>query len=102
MRTAMSNKHAKLIEAIFRDPVNTNIHFREIEALLSHLGARIDAHAGARLHVWLNGQDDVLHRPHRGNTLGRQDIKHLREFLARARCTPSQYQEALQQKARGS
>lgn len=96
----MSHKHVKLLESIFRDPINANIHFREVESLLGHLGAKVEAHSGARLHIWLNGQEGVLHRPHHGHTLGRQDVKHLREFLARARCTPSQY-EAMQVQTRG-
>jgi len=96
----MSHKHAHLLDTIFRDPINANIHFREVESLFNHLGARCEPHAGARVHVWLNGQEGLLHRPHHGNTLGRKDVKHLREFLARARCTPSQY-AAMKDKAHG-
>jgi hypothetical protein len=40
--------------------------------------------------VLLNGAEGILHRPHHGHTLGRSEILHLREFLARARSTPSQ------------
>jgi hypothetical protein len=39
--------------------------------------------------VKLNGHEDVLHRPHHGNTLDRSAVKLLRECLARARITPS-------------
>ena len=85
----MSHKHEQLIETIFRDPISANIHWREIESLLSHLGAEVEPLTGARLRVKLNGYEDVLHRPHRGNTLGRQEVKYLREYLARARITPS-------------
>lgn len=95
----MSHKHENLIQTIFRDPISANMHWREIESLLHHLGAQIEPLTGARMRVKLNGYEDVLHRPHRGNTLGRQDVKNLREYLARARVTPSLY-EAMKARAK--
>jgi len=88
----MSHKHENLIRAIFHDPVSGNIQWREIESLLHHLGADIEPLSGARIRVNLNGAEGILHRPHGGNTLGRQDIAHLREYLAHARVTPSLYE----------
>jgi hypothetical protein len=35
-----------------------------------------------------------LHRPHHSSTLDRQGVKSLREYLARAKSTPSQYEQA--------
>ena len=88
----MSHKHANLIRAIFHDPVSGNIHWREVESLLHHLGATIEPLSGARLRVLLNQVEGVLHRPHHSNVLGRQDVHRLREYLARAGVTPSQYE----------
>jgi hypothetical protein len=34
-----------------------------------------------------------LHRPHHSGTLDRQGVKYLREYLAHAKATPSQYEE---------
>ena len=85
----MSHKHANLIRAIFHDPVGGNIHWREVESLLHHLGAEVESLSGARLRVKLNGHEDVLHRPHHGNTLDRSAVKILREYLARSRVTLS-------------
>jgi hypothetical protein len=93
----MSHKHEHLIDAIFRDPISANIHWREVESLLNHLGAQIDNLSGARLHVKLNGFEGTLHRPHHGGTLGRQDVKHLREFLGHAKVTPSLYEQMREQ-----
>ncbi|MBI5329748.1 MAG: type II toxin-antitoxin system HicA family toxin [Betaproteobacteria bacterium] len=90
----MSHKHAHLIEAIFQDPINGNIQWHDVESLLTHLGADVQTQSGASLHVKLNGFEGALHRPHHSNSLSRQDVKHLREFLAHARVTPSMYQEA--------
>ncbi|OFZ94491.1 MAG: hypothetical protein A2Z64_10205 [Betaproteobacteria bacterium RIFCSPLOWO2_02_67_12] len=92
----MSHKHQNLLETIFRDPINTNIHWREVESLMVHVGATVENLSGARMRVKLNGYEDMLHRPHHGSsTLGRQDVKHLREVLARGRVTPSLYAEML-------
>jgi len=88
----MSHKHDNLIRAIFHDPVSGNIQWREIESLLRHLGAAMESLSGTRVRVKLNGTEGILHRPHGGNTLGRQDIQHLREYLAHARITPSLYE----------
>ena len=70
----MSHKHDNLIRAIFHDPVSGNIQWREIESLLRHLGATTESLSGTRVRVKLNGAEGILHRPHGGNTLGRQDI----------------------------
>jgi hypothetical protein len=88
----MSQKHVNLIRAIFHDPISGNIQWREVESLLRHLGASVESLAGTRVRVKLNGAEGVLHRPHGGNALGRQDITHLREYLSHARITPSLYE----------
>lgn len=89
----MSQKHANLLREIFQDPVTTKLHWREIEALLKHLGADIESLAGARIRAKLNGAEGVLHRPHHGgNTLDRHSVQSLREFLTRGGATPSQYE----------
>jgi hypothetical protein len=88
----MSTKHQNLIRLIFHDPVSANIHWREVESLLHHLGAEIEPIEGARFRVRLNGAEGVLHHPHHSNTFSKQDIKHLRQYLASARVTPSLYE----------
>jgi hypothetical protein len=90
----MSHKHDNLIRGIFSDPVSTNIQWREIESLLRHLGADIESLSGTRVRVKLNKHEGILHRPHGGNALGRQDVQHLREFLARGGVTPSLHDAA--------
>jgi hypothetical protein len=90
-RTPLSHKHEQLVRTIFRDPVSGNIHWRDVESLLAHLGAHIEPLAGARFRVLLNRCDGILYRPHHSNVLDRQAIWHLREFLARAEVTPSRY-----------
>ena len=89
----MSHKHEHLLRTIFQDPISANIHWREVESLLNHLNASIEQLSGARLRVTLNGVEGILHRPHHGNTLDKSAVRHLREYLAHARCTPSQYEQ---------
>lgn len=88
----MSHKHVNFIRAIFQDPISGNIHWREVESLLHHLGATVESLSGARVRVVLNGAEGILHRPHHSNVLDRQAVKHLREYLAHARVTPSLYE----------
>jgi hypothetical protein len=86
----MSHKHEKLLHGLFQEHAG-NIHWREVESLLGHLGATLENLSGTRVRVLLNGVEGTLHRPHHGQTLGRADVLHLREYLARARVTPSLY-----------
>lgn len=85
----MSHKHEQLVRAIFGEPPSNNIHWRDVESLLNHVGAETENIPGSRLRVKINRMEGILHRPHHSNTLDRQGIKHLREFLARAGVTPA-------------
>lgn len=89
----MSNKHLHLLQSIYQDPVSANIHWREIESLLTHLGATIESSHGARFRIVLNKVEGFLHHPHNSTTCTKQDIKQLREYLAHAGITLSAYQE---------
>jgi HicA toxin of bacterial toxin-antitoxin, len=83
------SRHSNLLNAIFQEPVSANMHWREIESLLHHLGATIEPSHGARFRVVLNGVEFVLHHPHHGNEFTKQDIKQLRGHLAQAGISPS-------------
>lgn len=94
----MSHKHIALIRSIFQDPPSGNLHWREVESLLHHLGAEVEPLSGARIRVMLNGREGYLHRPHHSNVCSKQEVKHLRDYLASARITPSLYEASLQDK----
>ncbi|MBX9810412.1 MAG: type II toxin-antitoxin system HicA family toxin [Burkholderiales bacterium] len=85
----------------FHDPISGNIHWREIESLLHYLGAVIEPLSGARLRVKLNGVEGIPHRPHHSNTLDKNGVKALREYLARAQVTPSLYETKMKSWAAG-
>jgi hypothetical protein len=86
------SRHARLLRAIFHDPPSGNIHWRDVESLLRHVGASVEPIPGARIRVTLHRMEGVLHRPHHGNTLDASGLMHVREFLARAGVTPSLYE----------
>lgn len=88
----MSHKHQALLRAIFHDPLPANIHWREVESLLSHLGATLEPSHGARFKVTLNQVSDFLHHPHHNSECSRDLIKQLREFLAHAGVSLSAYE----------
>ena len=88
----MGHKHLHLLQAIYHDPPGANIHWREVESLLQHLGASIESAHGARFRIVLNRVEAYLHHPHNSSTCGRQEIKQLREFLAHAGVTLSGYE----------
>jgi len=88
----MSHKHASLLRTIYQDPPSANIHWREIESLLKHLGADIEPSHGARFKITLNKLEFILHHPHNSSTCSRTDIKQIREFLARAGVTLAAYE----------
>lgn len=77
----MSQKHRRILSAILQEPVGGNIHWREVESLLQHLGAQVEPAHGARMRVVLNGVEGTLHRPHHSGVCGKHDIRHLREYL---------------------
>jgi hypothetical protein len=81
-----------LLRVISQDPISGNIHWREVESLLHHLGASVEPSHGARFRVVLNKVEGILHHPHHGSVCSKQDIKHLREYLAQAGVSPSLYE----------
>ena len=88
----MSHKHASLMRNIFQDPLSANIHWREVESLLHHLGAEVEPAHGARFKIKLNKVESFLHHPHNSSTCSKTDIKALREVLANAGVTLSAYE----------
>ena len=90
----MSHKHAHLMRSIFQDPPSGNIHWREIESLLNHLGAEIEPSHGARFKITLNKVEAYLHHPHNSSTCGKTDIKALRDVLLHAGITLASFEDS--------
>lgn len=88
----MSHRTTNLLRTIFHDPPSGNVHWREVESLLKHVGASLEPISGARVRVKLNRMEAVLHRPHHSNVLDVSALMHVREILARGGVTPALYE----------
>lgn len=73
-----------MYEAIFKNPVQSDIEWQEIENLLKSLGANISEGNGSRVRIELNGQRAVFHRPHPEKVTDKGAVKSMRRFLDNA------------------
>ncbi len=80
----MHQKQKKILSAIFENPVRSNIEWREIENLLTYLGAEITEGRGSRVRIVLNGIRAVFHRPHPKKETDKGALKSMRRFLIEA------------------
>jgi len=39
---SMSHRHANVIRSIFHDPPSGNVHWRDVESVLRHVGAALE------------------------------------------------------------
>lgn len=84
----MNTKQRKTVSAIFADPINGNIEWRNIESLVVALECQVFEGSGSWVTFILNGQRADFHRPHPGKEALRYRVKDVREFLQRAGVTP--------------
>lgn len=81
-------KQEKTLRAVFEEPTRANLGWREIESLLTSLGADISDGRGSRVRVKLNGVKAVFHRPHPQHEAGKGCVEAVRRFLETAGYTP--------------
>lgn len=60
----MNAKQQKIYEKIFKNPVQSDIEWTDIENLLKSLGAEITEGNGSRVRIKLGNERAVFHRPH--------------------------------------
>jgi hypothetical protein len=84
----MNSKQLKTFEALFKNPVASNILWPDIESLFIALGAEISEGAGSRLRVKLKGVRAVFHRPHPQKTTDKGSVVSVRRFLENAGVVP--------------
>ena len=80
----MNSKQKKVYERIFKNPVQSDIEWAEIEILLKSLGAKISEGNGSRVRIELNGERAVFHRPHPERVTDKGAVKSMRRFLDNA------------------
>lgn len=88
----MSRHHTQLLRALFHDPPPHNLHWRDVESFLRHVGASLEPVSGARVKVRIGAMEEVLHRPH-GDEVDRPGVLHVRSFLGRCGITPAAYEQ---------
>ena len=79
----MKAKHRKTLTAVFSNPINGNIEWAKVEALLVALGCRIIEGAGSSVTFERNGIRAYFHRPHPDKAALRYRIKDTRDFLTK-------------------
>ena len=83
----VNSKHRKTLEALMADPVNGNIGWVRIEALLVALGCRVIEGPGSAVTFEHKGRKANFHRPHPGKEALRYRVKAVREFLEKIGAT---------------
>jgi hypothetical protein len=84
----MGPKHRQTLQAIFEDPVRSNIAWRDIEVMLKAAGAEVSEGAGSRVRIAMKGVRAVFHRPHPQKETDKGAVKSMRRFLTEAGVTP--------------
>tara|TARA_R110002124_G_scaffold65974_1_gene180227 strand:+ start:4898 stop:5167 length:270 start_codon:yes stop_codon:yes gene_type:complete len=85
----LSSKHRKTLQAVFENPVRSNVEWKKVESLFSALGSDLSEGRGSRIRVALNDVRAVFHRPHPQKETDKGALKSVRRFLKQAGITPS-------------
>ena len=80
----LNSKHRKTLNAIFENPIKSNIPWSDIETMLIALGAEVSEGAGSRVRIALNEIRAVFHRPHPQKETDKGAVKSVRRFLIEA------------------
>ena len=80
----MNQKHRQTLQAVFEDPVRSNILWRDIETLLKSEGAVVTEGEGSRVRIALNGIRAVFHRHHPQKETDKGAVRSMRRFLIEA------------------
>ena len=83
----MNSKHRKTLAFLMADPVNGNIEWARIEALLVALGCRVIEGPGSAVTFEHNGRKANFHRPHPRKEALRYRVLAALEFLERIGAT---------------
>ncbi|MDE2255062.1 MAG: type II toxin-antitoxin system HicA family toxin [Betaproteobacteria bacterium] len=84
----MNSKHKKTLEAIFSNPVNGNLEWARIEALLVAAGCRVIEGSGSSVTFEKDGLRAYFHRPHPEKEALRYRVRLVREYLEKIGVTP--------------
>ena len=77
----MNRKQRKTLEAVFDDPINGNLIWRNVESLLVGVGCQVIEGSGSSVTFEKDGFRATFHRPHPQKEALRYRIKDTRQFL---------------------
>jgi len=83
----VNHHQRKTLHDLFAHPIATNISLKEVESVLTHLGAEIDNRHKARVAVKLKGHTAVFHVP--DHHLPKDEVVQLRHFLQNCDIDPA-------------
>jgi ABC-type sugar transport system ATPase subunit len=84
----VAKKHHKTLQAIYENPVRSNVAWSDIEKMLEALGAELSEGSGSRVRIALRGVRAVFHRPHPQKETDKGALMSMRRFLTEAGVTP--------------
>ena len=76
----MNSKQKKVYQRIFKNPVQSDIEWKDIEKFLESLGAKIYEGNGSRVRIELKGERAVFHRLHPEKVTDKGAVKSMRRF----------------------
>jgi len=80
----LNSKQKKILDDIFKEPIKSDVLWKDIEKVLEALGAEIGEGSGSRIRIYLNGVRAVFHRPHPKKQTDKGALKSMRRFLREA------------------
>ncbi|MDD5928417.1 MAG: type II toxin-antitoxin system HicA family toxin [Spirochaetales bacterium] len=80
----MNSKQKKVYQRIFKNSVQSDIEWKDIEKFLESLEAKISEENGSRVRIELKGERAVFHRPHPEKITDKGAVKSMRRFLENA------------------
>lgn len=80
----MPRKHLKTLDAVFAQPIKSDLSWKDVESMLLALGAELSEGNGSRVRIVLNGRKATMHRPHPQKEMDKGAVKSLRTFLEEA------------------
>ena len=84
----LSSNHLKTLQAVFDNPVRSDVEWKKIESLFVAPGAELSEVRGSRIRVALNDVRAVFHRPHPQKETDKGALKSVRRFFKEAGVTP--------------
>ena len=85
------NKHKNTYLSILKNPVQSNIDWKDVESMLKYLGAKISEREGSRIGIEINGVIAVFHRPHPQKETDKGAVRSMQKYLNNAGITKKSF-----------